>query len=174
MITMITTIMIIIMIIMIMVMKMTIIMIMMMIMMMMKMISCLWVVVPRYIMLILKFESLTSYSHLLCHWLWFRICCNITHCISCTPAYTSLSLPFSLFISISLCFCHLVSTNKWIGVMRNPWASCKIRKMAGCACAGNAGNVFPATDFKGNRLLAIPACIRARASRTCHDACRNR
>ena len=23
--------------------------------------------------------------------------------------------------------------------------------IAGCACAGNAGNVFPATDFKGNR-----------------------
>ena len=23
-------------------------------------------------------------------------------------------------------------------------------KMAGCACAGNAGNVFPATNFKGN------------------------
>ena len=25
----------------------------------------------------------------------------------------------------------------------NPWASCQIRKIAGCACAGNAGNVFP-------------------------------
>ena len=28
---------------------------------------------------------------------------------------------------------------------RNPWASCQIRKIAGCACAGNAGNVFPGT-----------------------------
>ena len=26
-----------------------------------------------------------------------------------------------------------------------PWASCQIRKTAGCACAGNAGNVFPAS-----------------------------
>ena len=26
-------------------------------------------------------------------------------------------------------------------------------------CAGNAGNIFPTTDFKGNRELAIPACI---------------
>ena len=34
------------------------------------------------------------------------------------------------------------------------WASYPIRKIAGCACAGNAGNIFPATDFKGNRLLA--------------------
>ena len=23
------------------------------------------------------------------------------------------------------------------------WASCKIRKIDGCACAGNVGNVFP-------------------------------
>ena len=49
-----------------------------------------------------------------------------------------------------------------------------IRKIVGCACAGNAGNVFPATDFKGKRQLAIPACITARALRTCHDACRDR
>ena len=31
------------------------------------------------------------------------------------------------------------------------WASCQIRIFAGCACAGNAGNVFPTADFKGNR-----------------------
>ena len=28
------------------------------------------------------------------------------------------------------------------------WASYQIRKIAGCACTGN---VFPVTDFKGNR-----------------------
>ena len=56
----------------------------------------------------------------------------------------------------------------------HPWASYKIRKIAGCACAGNTGNVFPATDFKGNRQLAIPACITARVWRTCLDACRDR
>ena len=54
------------------------------------------------------------------------------------------------------------------------WASYQIRKIAGGACAGNARNDFPATDFKGNRYLAIPACITARASRTCRDACRDR
>ena len=32
-----------------------------------------------------------------------------------------------------------------------PWASYQIRKIAGCACAGNTGKVFPATDFEGNR-----------------------
>ena len=31
-----------------------------------------------------------------------------------------------------------------------PWASCQIQKIAGFACVGNAGNVSPATDFKGN------------------------
>ena len=50
------------------------------------------------------------------------------------------------------------------------WASCQIPRIAGCACAGN---VFPTTEFKWNRQLAIPACITARASRTCHDACRD-
>ena len=31
------------------------------------------------------------------------------------------------------------------------WASYQIRKIAGCACAGNAGNVFPATAGKRSR-----------------------
>ena len=34
---------------------------------------------------------------------------------------------------------------------------------------------FPrAADFKGNRQLAILACITARVSRTCRDACQGR
>ena len=32
-----------------------------------------------------------------------------------------------------------------------PWASYQKRKIVGCACAGIAVNVSPATDFKGNR-----------------------
>ena len=54
------------------------------------------------------------------------------------------------------------------------WTSCQIRKIVGCVCARNAGKVFPATDFKWNRRLAIPAWIMARPSRTCRDACRDR
>ena len=45
------------------------------------------------------------------------------------------------------------------------WASYQIRKIAGFASAGNAGNVFPMTDFKWSHQLTIPVCIRARASR---------
>ena len=53
-------------------------------------------------------------------------------------------------------------------------ASYQIRTIARCACAGNAGNVSPAIDFKGNHQLAILVCITARASRTCRDACRGK
>ena len=42
-------------------------------------------------------------------------------------------------------------------IMILPWASYQIRKIAGCECAGNAGNDFSTTDFKGNPKLAIPA-----------------
>ena len=72
--------------------------------------------------------------------------------------------------------CHLTSYNMVVIDFNDitPWASCQIRKIAGCACAGNAGNVFPSTDFKVYWLLAIPACITARASSTCRDACRDR
>ena len=54
-----------------------------------------------------------------------------------------------------------------------PWASYYICKIVGCVCAGNAGSEFPVTDFRGNRWSAIPACITARARRTCRDACRD-
>ena len=49
------------------------------------------------------------------------------------------------------------------------WASYQIYKLVGCACAGNAGNVFPR-----HRGLAIPPCITARAWRTWSDACLDR
>ena len=39
---------------------------------------------------------------------------------------------------------------------------------------GMPGTFPPAAYFKGNRWLAIPACITARAWRTCRDACRDR
>ena len=66
---------------------------------------------------------------------------------------------------IARCTC-LISRN-------TPWSSNQISEIAGCACAGNTRNVFPATDFKGNRQLASPACITTRASCRCRDACRD-
>ena len=53
------------------------------------------------------------------------------------------------------------------------WASYQISNIAGCACAGNAENVFP-RRLQRKLLVSDPACITARASRTCRDACRDR
>ena len=37
-----------------------------------------------------------------------------------------------------------------------PWASYQIRKIAGCACAGKAGNVFPRRRFQMKPLVSDP------------------
>ena len=37
-----------------------------------------------------------------------------------------------------------------------PWTSCQIRKIAGCACAGNAGNVFPRHRLQRKPLVSDP------------------
>ena len=37
------------------------------------------------------------------------------------------------------------------------WASYHIRKTMGCACTGNAGNVFPATQLQRKSLVSVPA-----------------
>ena len=44
-------------------------------------------------------------------------------------------------VMTSPCRYCLRSRDRGIG----QWASCQVRKIKGCACAGNAGNVFPAT-----------------------------
>ena len=36
------------------------------------------------------------------------------------------------------------------------WASYQIRKIAGCACAGNAGNVFPRRRFQRKPIVGDP------------------
>ena len=46
-------------------------------------------------------------------------------------------------------------------------ASYQVREITGWASVGNARSVFPATDFKGDRKLAIPTCIM------CRDVCRD-
>ena len=43
-----------------------------------------------------------------------------------------------------------------------PWASYQIGKIASCACSGNAGNVFPATDFKRKPLVSDPGIYHGR------------
>ena len=43
-----------------------------------------------------------------------------------------------------------------MGPMLTPWASYQIRKIAGCACAGNAGNVFPRRRFQRKPVVSDP------------------
>ena len=56
------------------------------------------------------------------------------------------------------------------------WASYQIRKIAVCACAGNAGNIFPATDFEqlvsdpgkhhGTCVTHVPWCMSGTLTRS--------
>ena len=48
--------------------------------------------------------------------------------------------------------------------------SCQIRKIAGCACAGNAGNVSPRGRLQGKSLVSDSGMHHG----TCRDACRDR
>ena len=41
-------------------------------------------------------------------------------------------------------------------VTMTAWASYQIRKIAGCACAGNAGNVFPRRRFQRKPIVGDP------------------
>ena len=54
-------------------------------------------------------------------------------------------------------FNHLLS-NETTFLFDWLWASCQMRKITGCACAGNAGNVFPATA--GLRSRHAPRHVR--------------
>ena len=47
------------------------------------------------------------------------------------------------------CFAHAMAAHL-------PWASYQIRKIAGCACARNAGNVFPRRRFQRKPLVSDP------------------
>ena len=53
----------------------------------------------------------------------------------------------------------LYSNYHWrynISILIISWASYQLRKIAGCACAGNAGNVFPATQLQRKPLVSDP------------------
>ena len=62
----------------------------------------------------------------------------------------------------------------WWSNRRDHWPLARYVKLRVAHAPGMPGTFPPAADFKGNRRLAIPACITANASRTCRDACRDR
>ena len=53
-----------------------------------------------------------------------------------------------------------------IRLPRIPWASYQIHKIAGCTCAGNVGNVFPATDFTKLHKMLLEQLDRLRSENT--------
>ena len=64
-------------------------------------------------------------------------------------------------ISKRVCFDSSVTEICWIQLTTNQlwcraWASYQIRKIAVCACAGNAGNVFPHHRFRRKPLVSDP------------------
>ena len=63
--------------------------------------------------------------------------------LSC-PYYESSFMAVSLYCSVPL------------GLVYQPRASCQIPKIAGCACAENAANVFHAINFKVKLLVNDP------------------
>ena len=50
----------------------------------------------------------------------------------------------------------VVITNHETPIEVRAWASYQIRKVAGCACAGNAGNVFPRRRLQKKPLVSDP------------------
>ena len=49
------------------------------------------------------------------------------------------------------------SKGQWVKGLYSSWASYQIRKIAGCACAGNAGNGFPRRRFQRKLLVSDPS-----------------
>ena len=58
-----------------------------------------------------------------------------------------------------LTLCLMIINSLWPndGAWRHSsWASYQMREIAGCACAGNAGNVFPCRRFQRKPLVSDP------------------
>ena len=76
---------------------------------------------------------------------------------ACTKGCVSVSVITKYSVSVFVVKKHSVSvdTKSIVSVsIVTEWTSYQIRKIARCACAGNAGNVFPATGFKRKRLVS--------------------
>ena len=58
--------------------------------------------------------------------------------------------------NVSIWWRHHEWLHVWCRSTLVQWASYQIRKIAGCACAGNAGNVFPRRRFQRKPLVSDP------------------
>ena len=81
---------------------------------------------------------------------------------TCTFQITNLISTFYLqtvFLSLFDVFCcFLFKYDIFLFIfLSHLWLSYQIHEIVGCAYAGNTGNVSPAADFKGNRLVSDPS-----------------
>ena len=81
-------------------------------------------------------------------------------CIYC-DVITHSCIASPIVLSSSRCHSNMAWMNSCISffnveVITYPWASYQIRKIAGCACAGNDGNVFPCRRFQRKPLVSDP------------------
>ena len=92
-------------------------------------------------------------------WIWINTLCEfiMNDCINTTKQSTKKPCAYFLGYTVGTHaklgrapWCH---SDEWRLVS---WASYQIRKIAGCACAGNAGNVFPHRRFKRKPLVSDP------------------
>ena len=100
----------------------------------------------------LKFTQF-DFHQILTHWGWVTCLVASLHSLTFSMGSGNGFLPFGnklLPKQISAKFYDTI----WHHL--GPWASYQIRKIAGCACTGNAKNFFPATDFKGKPLVSDP------------------
>ena len=88
--------------------------------------------ITRVIILIWYLFWIKLYRQLICAWFTWRFVHSHWWIFTC------------LFIHLKY---HAALRPEYsaMGILEN------LRKIAGCACTGNAGNVFPAFDFEGNR-----------------------
>ena len=76
--------------------------------------------------------------------------CNITTTYQSTENYVYIAVSPPGTFAIHGPFCCNSVCYSGVATTFCIWTSYQIRKLAGCTCARNAGNVFPDTDFKGN------------------------
>ena len=80
------------------------------------------------------------------------------HIVNTKKFWTHASTNLLGTATLERCYVHSVHYSYITFIRRviGPWASYQIRKIAGCACAGNAGNVFPRRRFQRKPLVSDP------------------
>ena len=97
---------------------------------------------------------------------------DVPECLLVKSCPTPSGLPIPVTNKIQNAIQYKDRSPDWWCLVHGPLT--RYAKLQVAHAPGMPGTFSPAADFEGNRYLAIPACITARAWRTCRDACRDR